>query len=201
MLVVKPAHASTTFTVINTNDTGAGSLRQAITDANNTSGADVINFNIAGTGVHTIAPESALPQITEAVTIDGYSQPGAKPNTKAVGSDAVLKIELRASVNRARGRMKNGHEMFHHAGSSLRFPNGRSMSRARTPTIPHRTHLGAVLGPPARAKDELSARMPPLAHPREGRLREAGPSPGVRMRLRKDRRRLLLGEHAASQAG
>ena len=101
MLVVKPAHASTTFTVINTNDTGAGSLRQAITDANNTSGADVINFNIAGTGVHTIAPESALPQITEAVTIDGYSQPGAKPNTKAVGSDAVLKIELSLRFNPA----------------------------------------------------------------------------------------------------
>jgi len=101
MLVVKPAHASTTFTVINTNDTGAGSLRQAITDANNTSGADVINFNIAGTGVHTIAPESALPQITEAVTIDGYSQPGAKPNTKAVGGDAALKIELSLRFNPA----------------------------------------------------------------------------------------------------
>src|SRR5215212_28082 len=101
MLAVKPAHASTTFTAINANDTGAGSLRQAITDANNTSGADVINFDIAGTGVHTIAPESALPQITEAVTIDGYSQPGAKPNTKAVGSDAVLKIELSLRFNPA----------------------------------------------------------------------------------------------------
>jgi parallel beta-helix repeat protein len=89
-----PAHASTTFTVINTNDSGAGSLRQAITDANATSGADVINFDIPGTGVHNIAPATELPTITDPVTINGYSQAGATPNTKAVGSDAVLKIEL-----------------------------------------------------------------------------------------------------------
>ena len=94
MLAAKAAHASTTFTVINTNDSGAGSLRQAILDANATPGADVINFNIPGSGVQTIAPTTKLPQITEAVTINGYTQPGASPNTKAVGSDAVLKIEL-----------------------------------------------------------------------------------------------------------
>jgi hypothetical protein len=35
-----------------------------------------------------------LPDITEAVSIDGYSQPGASPNTLATGSDAALKIEL-----------------------------------------------------------------------------------------------------------
>jgi hypothetical protein len=94
MLAAKAAHASTTSTVINTNDSGAGSLRQAILDANATPGADVINFNIPGSGVQTIAPTTKLPQITEAVTINGYTQPGASPNTKAVGSDAVLKIEL-----------------------------------------------------------------------------------------------------------
>jgi len=49
------AHA-TTFTVTNTNDSGAGSLRQAITNANNDSSATstaphLINFNIAGSGV------------------------------------------------------------------------------------------------------------------------------------------------------
>ena len=94
LMAAGPAHASTTFTVTNTNDSGAGSLRQAILDANATSGADVINFDIPGTGVKTISPNPELPQITGAVTMDGYSQPGAQPNTKAVGSDAVLKIEL-----------------------------------------------------------------------------------------------------------
>jgi len=35
-----------------------------------------------------------LPTITGPVSINGYSQTGAHPNTRAVGSDAVLKIEL-----------------------------------------------------------------------------------------------------------
>jgi hypothetical protein len=94
LVAAKPSYASTTFTVINTKDSGAGTLRQAMFDANITPGVDVINFNIAGTGVKTITPTTALPKITEAVTINGYSQPGAHPNTKAIGSDAVLKIEL-----------------------------------------------------------------------------------------------------------
>src|SRR5258706_11084212 len=37
-----------TYTVVNTNDSGAGSLRQAITDANANAGADTINFDTAG---------------------------------------------------------------------------------------------------------------------------------------------------------
>ena len=94
LLTIQPAHASATFTVTNTNDSGAGSLRQAINDANNAPGADTISFNIPGSDVHTIAPLSALPKITEAVTINGYSQLGTRPNGKAIGSDAVLKIQL-----------------------------------------------------------------------------------------------------------
>src|SRR5438552_13328016 len=65
-----------TFTVTNTNDSGAGSLRQAILDANEITGTDTITFNIPGSGVHTISPLSALPTITGAVTIDGTTQPG-----------------------------------------------------------------------------------------------------------------------------
>src|SRR4051812_10932852 len=70
-----------TFTVANTNDGGTGSLRQAILDANTTAGADTIAFNIAGAGVRTIAPTLALPPITGPVVIDGYTQPGSRPNT------------------------------------------------------------------------------------------------------------------------
>ena len=84
----------TKFTENNTNDRGVGSLRQAIIDANATTTEDMIQFNIPGGGVKTIAPATELPQITSPVTIDGYTQPGAQPNTKAVGSDAVLKVEL-----------------------------------------------------------------------------------------------------------
>jgi HYR domain len=73
------------FTVINTGDNGGvnpsafggtGTLRQAIVDANATAGADLINFNIPGSGVHTINLQAPLPMIMETVTIDGTTQPG-----------------------------------------------------------------------------------------------------------------------------
>jgi CSLREA domain-containing protein len=115
MLTSKPAQADTTFTVTRTDDAkdpnlGDGecgyfsarggracSLRAAIEQANATPGADTINFGIGGTGVKTIAPAKQLPVITEAVTIDGYSQPGASPNTFAKGTNARLLIELDGS--------------------------------------------------------------------------------------------------------
>jgi hypothetical protein len=85
-----------TYTVTSTADSGAGTLRQAILDANANPGADTIAFNIVGSGVQTIAPTSTLPAISDAVTIDGYTQPGASANTHPVGQglDTVLKIEI-----------------------------------------------------------------------------------------------------------
>jgi hypothetical protein len=64
-----------TFTVTNTNDSGPGSLRQAILQANFNTGTDTIVFAI-GSGPQTIAPVSALPTITDPVVIDGTTQPG-----------------------------------------------------------------------------------------------------------------------------
>src|SRR5688572_10952148 len=73
------------FTVLNTNDEGTGSLRQAILDSNNNTDADSIEFAIVGDGPHTISPLSALPDISDAVLINGYSQPGAQANTSPAG--------------------------------------------------------------------------------------------------------------------
>jgi parallel beta-helix repeat protein len=70
-----PALAAT-ITVANTNDSGQSSLRQAIVNANATAGADTIVFNIPGPGVHVIAPVTNLPTVTEAVNINGATQPG-----------------------------------------------------------------------------------------------------------------------------
>jgi titin len=64
------------FTVTNTNDSGDGSLRQAILDANRGPFANTIAFNIGGGRVQTIQPTSALPAITNRVVIDGTTQPG-----------------------------------------------------------------------------------------------------------------------------
>ncbi len=66
----------TTFLVTNTGDNGAGSLRQAILDANATAGTDTIAFSIAGAGAHTIQPTSSLPTITDPAVIDATTQPG-----------------------------------------------------------------------------------------------------------------------------
>ncbi len=87
----------TTFTVTNTNDSGAGSLRQAIIDANGSAGVDTIDFNIAGAGVHIIAPALVLPTITGAVFVDGYTQSGASGNTLAIGDNAVILIQLKGT--------------------------------------------------------------------------------------------------------
>ncbi len=98
------AAVAATLTVTTTADSGAGSLRQAITDSNASPGVpDTIAFNVTGAGcaglpvVCTIKPASALPNITDPVIIDGYTQPGTSQNTLAVGDNAVLGIELDGS--------------------------------------------------------------------------------------------------------
>ncbi len=91
--IASTAARAAIFTVTSTNDGGAGSLRQAIIDANGTPGADLIQFAIPGAGVHTIVTFAPLP-VTESVLLDGYSQPGSLWNSDPAGDDAVLQIEL-----------------------------------------------------------------------------------------------------------
>jgi hypothetical protein len=64
-----------TFVVTNTNDSGPGSFRQAIMDANQGPN-NTIAFNIGGGGVQTIRPASILPGIARQEVIDGTTQPG-----------------------------------------------------------------------------------------------------------------------------
>jgi hypothetical protein len=65
----------TVFTVTTLADAGPGSFRQAILDANANVGPDTINFNV-GTGPIAILPLTQLDTITDAVVIDGTTQPG-----------------------------------------------------------------------------------------------------------------------------
>jgi hypothetical protein len=77
------------FTVINTNHTGPGSLRQAIFDANTNAGADSISFNIPSGGL-TISLTNPLPALVEPVQIDATTQPGfvSAPVVELNGSGA-----------------------------------------------------------------------------------------------------------------
>jgi parallel beta-helix repeat protein len=64
------------FFITNDFDGGLGSIRQAILDANSYVGADLVLVSIPGLGAQSIVLSSALPVITEQVTIDGTTQPG-----------------------------------------------------------------------------------------------------------------------------
>jgi hypothetical protein len=94
LVVLRPGHmaplvtltqADNTFVVVNTNDSGQGSLRQAILDANTTVGNDLITFAIPGAGPHTITPLTPLPAVEPvgdplpdvgSLVIDATTQPG-----------------------------------------------------------------------------------------------------------------------------
>jgi parallel beta-helix repeat protein len=65
----------TVFTVTNANDTGAGSLRDALTRSNNTAGVDTIAFNLPA-GSRVIRPATPLPELWDSAVLDGASQPG-----------------------------------------------------------------------------------------------------------------------------
>ncbi len=88
------------YTVTNTLDSGTGSFRQAIKNANANPGADTIDFDIpTGIGVvKTITVKSPLPTILDAVTINASTQDGwgasnsgwlEKPVVMLVNGDTV----------------------------------------------------------------------------------------------------------------
>jgi len=88
--------APTNLIVTTTNDSGAGSLREAIQIANSfiSAGNDTISFAIPGAGVRTINVSNALPALSDAVTINGYSQTSASANSLCDGNNAVIRVEL-----------------------------------------------------------------------------------------------------------
>jgi hypothetical protein len=81
-----------------TSGSGTCTLRDAITYANAHPGT-TIGFSIPGSGVHTITPASAYPQIVATVTIDGFTQPGSSANTNGpgLGDNSVHLIEINSS--------------------------------------------------------------------------------------------------------
>ena len=76
-----------TFVVTNTGDSGPGSLRQAILDADGAPGADGIVFSLPGTGYQIIRPSSTL--FLDDVSVDGFTQPGASGSGHGVWKIAL----------------------------------------------------------------------------------------------------------------
>lgn len=86
---------SQVLVVTHTHDAGAGSLRQAILNANASPNlTNRIVFQLPSCpGI--IDLESSLPGITDSLIVDGYSQAGSSPNTSAIGNNAVHCVVLR----------------------------------------------------------------------------------------------------------
>ncbi len=85
---------SQTYTVVNTDDMGVGSLRWAINQANLSIGYDIVEFDIPGPGVQTIALTSGpLPWIIDPVFVDGYSQAGASEATDIGVAQLMIQID------------------------------------------------------------------------------------------------------------
>lgn len=96
LLMTKPA---ATFSVFTTNDSGPGSFRQAILDANSNPGADEINFFLE-VPPFTIAPLTQLPDITDTVTIDGTTLPD---KVELVGDGSTIGLILNTTSSVIRG--------------------------------------------------------------------------------------------------
>lgn len=105
---LEPRQLLATFTVTNINDAGAGSLRDAITQANAAAGLDNIHFAIGGAGVKTIALASTLPGISSPVVLDGTTQgasstPLIELNGAGAGATSGLTVTTGGSGSTIRG--------------------------------------------------------------------------------------------------
>lgn len=76
LMSTSKAHANT-YTVTSIEDSGTGTIRQAILDANSHKGADSIAFAIPKGVLPTISLLSPLPDIIDTLLIDGLTQPNA----------------------------------------------------------------------------------------------------------------------------
>lgn len=100
LLVVSSAQAgSVTYTVdcltVPDPDNPCMDWNRALSQAESHPGHDLIRFNIPGPGPHTIDIMRGNDEITDPVTIDGYSQPGWRMNTLAHGTNANVLIRFR----------------------------------------------------------------------------------------------------------
>ncbi len=143
--IMEERRLPSTITVTSAGDTidpddGVVTLREAITAANTdaasgdapagSAGLDVIDFDIPGTGVHTINLTSPLPGITEPIVIDGMTQPGTRPYRPTnFDGFAILMVEISGAAltqpNLAGLRLEAGA-----SGSTIR---GLIINRFATP--------------------------------------------------------------------
>jgi uncharacterized repeat protein (TIGR01451 family) len=122
-LRTKVGEGAITFVVTNTNDSGPGSLRQAMEDSEaQGSTVEVPNHIVFAipesdpglsslTGAFVIQPLSSLPAIFAPTVIDGYTQPGSSPNTNPIDRAVNARIRIEIDGSQA-GRPANGFTVY-----------------------------------------------------------------------------------------
>jgi Right handed beta helix region len=134
LLAIQPAPPPGIVT--NTNDSGSGSLREAVTWANTAPSPATVTFAIPGAGPHTITLASALPNITaNGVTIDGTSQSGTLCRDLWAGSGHDLRVNVRGS---------SGFDGFRLAGSNQTV-KGLSISGFNNAIVPLGGSISAII--------------------------------------------------------
>lgn len=128
------------FTVTNTGDNGGvnpsagagtGTLRQAIIDSNADTGqTNTIDFNIAPSGVQTIEPVSALPNITQSVIVDGTSEPGY-----AVGAPVIVLDSQNTASDGLEFMFSAGHSTVEGLDITQSFSDGIGLLGASDVTV------------------------------------------------------------------
>ena len=125
--ILEDRHLLATLTVFTTADSGQGSLRQVILDANGLPGLDTIQFSLA-LRPFTISPLSPLPAITDPVIIDGTTQPGftGTPIVELDGTNAgpADGLAIAAGGSTVRGLII---DRFQGNGISLSFNGGNAI--------------------------------------------------------------------------
>jgi hypothetical protein len=141
--------------VVNTNDSGSGSLRAALAYANSTAGSDTITFAIPAGPMgppFVIAPMTQLPALSGGTTIDGLSQTGAgagSPNVVLSGANMPLDsngLVLNGSGNVVSGLVINnfGTASFTGGSAVVMAGNGNRVEASFLGTAPDGASPAAV---------------------------------------------------------
>jgi hypothetical protein len=155
-----------TFVVTSTADQGAGTLRQAILDANKTTAPDTINFDV-GEGEKTIAPQTGLPYIKQPLTLDATTQPGFsdQPIIELSGEKITKQqdgLRIDAPQVTVKGLIINqftgsGIFLFNNTGTNTIQDNWIGLDETGTKAAPNKGHGILVQGPNNLIKDNAIA--------------------------------------------
>jgi hypothetical protein len=129
-----------TFSVTKTADSGQGSLRQAMLDANGNPGPDTIDFQISQPGSLTISPKSQLPTLTGQTLIDGTTESGIVIDGGGLSQDGFV------LGSGSSNRLVQGLTVPNFAGAALNVQSSNDTIRQNTlGTIGLGNHVGVLI--------------------------------------------------------